>query len=257
MDKQDKRKHEHYELLNLLGYGLAKFDKEFIAQFGFKSKSRFYEYLIGIGVCETVGTIKNRQDMLDPFFENGRSGWWQKSEQYISRKLFIDSLFGKEDVKGFSEIVKLYLTQDFQIDFQSGKKVSPVLKSRFKQLQETGREAELYFFNNYRFVEIFKGGLIQDARLLGDGYDFQIENNSKYYLAEVKGVRNNAGGVRLTKNEYEKAIEYKDDYVLVVVSNIIETPKITPIANPVFNLKLRENSITSTQISYHSEQLKW
>ena len=68
MEKQDNRKHEHYELLNLLGYGLAKFDKEFIAQFGFKSKSSFYQYLIEIGVCETVGTIKNRQDMLDPFF---------------------------------------------------------------------------------------------------------------------------------------------------------------------------------------------
>jgi PhoH-like ATPase len=39
--------------------------------------------------------------MLDPFFENGRSGWWQKKEQYISRKLTIDSLFGNENVKEF------------------------------------------------------------------------------------------------------------------------------------------------------------
>lgn len=257
MEKQDNRKHEHYELLNLLGYGLAKFDKEFIAQFGFKSKSSFYQYLIEIGVCETVGTIKNRQDMLDPFFENGRSGWWQKREQYISRKLFVDSLFGNENVKGFSEIVKLYIKQDFKIELKIDSEISPVLKSRFKQLQQTGQEAELYFYNNYNFVETFKGGSIQDARLFGDGYDFQIENNSKFYLAEVKGVRNNAGGIRLTKNEYEKAIEYKDDYILVVISNIIETPKITTIENPILNLKLKENSITSTQVNYHSEHLKW
>lgn len=257
MQKEDRRKHEHYELLNLLGYGLAKFDKKFIAQFGYKSKSDFYEYLIQIGVCETVGTIKNRQDMLDPFFENGRSGWWQKKEQYISRKLTIDSLFGNENVKEFSEIVKLYIKQDFKTELEVESKISPVLKSRFKQLQQTGQEAELYFFNNYNCVDNFKGGIIEDARLFGDGYDFQIENNSNFYLAEVKGVRSNIGSIRLTKNEYEKASEYKNDYVLVVVSNIVINPKITTIENPILNLKLKENTILSTQVNYHSELLKW
>lgn len=257
MEKTDKRKHEHYELLNLLGYGLAKFDKKFIDKFGFQSKLAFYEYLIKIGVCETVGTIKNRQDMLDPFFENGRSGWWQKKDQYVSRKLFIDSLFGNENVEEFSDIVKLYLKKDFKVELNIESKISPVLKSKFKQLQETGQEAELYFLNNYGLIENFNGGLIQDARLFGDGYDFQIENNSKFYLAEVKGVRNSSGGIRMTKNEYEKAIEYKNDYVLVIISNIVETPKITTIANPILNLKLKENTITSIQINYHSENLKW
>lgn len=257
MEKEDKRKHEHYELLNLLGYGLAKFDRNFINEFGFNSKSDFYQFLIKIGVCETVGTIKNRQDMLDPFFENGRSGWWQKREQYISRKLFIDSLFGNENVKGFSEIVKLYIKQSFKIELKVEGMISPVLKSRFKQLQQTGQEAELYFYNNYNNIENFKGGLIQDARLFGDGYDFQIENNSKFYLAEVKGVRSKIGGIRLTKNEYEKAVEYKNDYILVVISNIVEKPKITSIENPIKNLSLSGHTITSTQINYHSENLKW
>jgi len=31
-------KHEHYELLNLLGYGLLKFNHEFIKQFDYKNK---------------------------------------------------------------------------------------------------------------------------------------------------------------------------------------------------------------------------
>lgn len=31
-------KHEHYELLNLLGYGLSKFNHEFIKQFDCKNK---------------------------------------------------------------------------------------------------------------------------------------------------------------------------------------------------------------------------
>nr|CBX30956.1 unknown protein [uncultured Desulfobacterium sp.] len=34
-------KHENYELLNLIGYGLAKFDMDFVNEFGFKTKTAF------------------------------------------------------------------------------------------------------------------------------------------------------------------------------------------------------------------------
>jgi hypothetical protein len=89
MSKSDSRKHENYELLNMIGYGLAKFNDKFVKQFGFKTKTAFYQYLIKLGVGDTIGTIKNRQDLLDPFFESGRRGWWQrknngKAENYLS-----------------------------------------------------------------------------------------------------------------------------------------------------------------------------
>lgn len=256
-EKIERRKHKNYELLNLLGYGLAKFNDSFVKQFGHNSKTSFYKYLIDIGVCETVGTIKNRQDMLDPFFDNGRKGWWQKKEQYKSRKLVIDSLFGSEDVSHFAKIVKLYLCRDFDVGSKSPVIISPVLKSKFQQLQETGREAEMYFLNNFELVEDFRGGIIEDARLFGDGYDFQIENNSKFYLAEIKGIKKASGSIRLTQNEYNKALEYNNDYQLVVISNIIKSPKIIVIQNPVDSLKLTQHSILTTQINYHSEFLKW
>ncbi len=59
------QKHKNYEILNLLGYGLAKFDKDFIRQFGFESKTEFFDFLIKQGVSETVGTIKNRQSLSE------------------------------------------------------------------------------------------------------------------------------------------------------------------------------------------------
>lgn len=257
MSKTDSRKHENYELLNLLGYGLAKFDNAFVKQFGFETKTAFYQYIVNLGVCDTVGAIKNRQDMLDPFFDNGRRGWWQRKNQYISRKLFIDSLFGEENVQSFTNIVKMYLQKDFKVVLPLEQQISPVLKSRFKQLQETGVEAELYFYHNYQSLLIFENGIIQDARLLGDGYDFQIEKNNSFLLAEIKGVRLSNGSIRITKNEYQKALEYKNNYILVVVSNLIETPKITAIENPTNKLKLTENQIVSTQINYHTENIKW
>lgn len=255
--KNDNRKHEHYELLNMIGYGLAKFNEKFVKQFGFKTKTDFYNYMVKLGVGETVGTIKNRQDMLDPFFDNGRRGWWQRKEQWISRKLFIDSLFGSEDAASFAKIVKMYLAKDFKVDVGETIPVSPLLKSRFKTLQATGQEAEFYFLHNYQNVPVFENSEIEDARLFGDGYDFQLSKDSIFWLAEVKGVRMEAGSIRMTKNEYEKAREYKDDYFLVVVSNLAEVPKMTPIENPVKQLKLTQNKIVSSQVNYHSETLRW
>ena len=41
-------KHPHYELLNLIGYGLAKFDDTFIKEFQCSSKSEFYRYIVSL-----------------------------------------------------------------------------------------------------------------------------------------------------------------------------------------------------------------
>ena len=85
-------KHKNYEILNLIGYGLAKFNDAFIREFGCDTKTSFYKFCLENGIADTVGTISNRQDLFDPFFpENGRRGWWQKGDAYIHRKIFIDN----------------------------------------------------------------------------------------------------------------------------------------------------------------------
>ena len=71
--------------------------------------------------------------------------------------------------------------------------IEPITQSKFKKMQETGLEDKLYFMNNYQNIELFVNGVLQDARLFGDGYDFQIAINSNNYLAEVKGIRQNKG----------------------------------------------------------------
>lgn len=102
-------KHPHYELLNLIGYGLAKFDKLFIKEFQCSSKSEFYRYVVSLGIAETTGVVKNRMDLFDPYFDNNRKGWWQKAEVYRFRKDLIDMMFGNEDVHSYAEIVKMLL----------------------------------------------------------------------------------------------------------------------------------------------------
>lgn len=132
-------------------------------------------------------------------------------------------------------------------DFQSiaNEIQKPIVKSRFKKLQETGLKAETYFVNNYDDIDIFKGGKLQDARLFGDGYDFQIDVNSGFYLAEIKGIKEGKGKFRLTENEYQKAIEYKNDYIVTLVLNLDKIPRFLQIENPVNNLKFKERKVNS------------
>lgn len=250
-------KHENYEILNLIGYGLAKFGQDFVTKFGFKTKTAFYQDLVDRGVGETVGTIKNRQDLFDPFFDNDRKGWWQKGDAYIHRKKLIDSLFGDYDASDFSKLIQLYLQSNFKIDGLDAIAVSPIIKSKFKQLQLTGREAEMYFMDNYREIDVFRDGLLEDARTLGDGYDFQIQIDSRFMLAEVKGVRSTVGKIRMTEREFKCATDYKSEYGLVIVSNLESAPKMTTIFSPIENLRLEKMFNTQPQITYHSESLIW
>ena len=66
----------------------------------------------------------------------------------------------------------------------------------------------MYFISNYNSIDIFRDGVIEYARLYGDGYDFQVNVNNNSFLAEVKGIREKKGKFRLTENEYLKAEEY-------------------------------------------------
>lgn len=252
LDKKEKIS----EVMNLIGYGLAKFDNDFAREFGQPTKSAFARFVVALGLANTTKAVSNRMDSFDPYFDNGRKGWFQRNQrEHI--KLFIDSLFGQEDVHGFANIVKLYI-KDIDSDITLvTENLSPVQKSRFKQLQETGNEAEFYFINNYKSIPIFETGILEDARLWGDGYDFQVQCNSSYFLAEVKGVRKSQGAIRMTHNEYNKALEYKNDYVLVVVSNLERIPKLAYIENPVAKLCLTPKEQTATQVNYYSENVVW
>lgn len=250
-------KHKNYEILNLIGYGLAKFDSAFIRQFGFKTKTAFYAKIVESGIAETIGTVKNRQDLFDPFFNNKRKGWWQKGDTYLHRKVYIDSLFGEYDVNMYASLVGLYI--ESQVDLKSlyPNGISPIIKSKFKQLQKTGREAELYFLNNYNELDFCRNGRIEDARLYGDGYDFQIQLGSNYLLVEVKGLKTSSGSVRLTQKEYECSKEYKEKYNLIVISNLEDIPKMNTINNPSENLELKSEITISQQITYHSKSMVW
>ncbi|MBO4287907.1 MAG: DUF3883 domain-containing protein [Kiritimatiellae bacterium] len=251
-----KREGADVEVMNLIGYGMAKFNYDFIYEFGVKSKQDFGRYFINLGLAKTIRSVLNRQDSFDPYFDNGRRGWYQRRQrEHI--KLFIDSLFGNEDAHGFANIVKLYIQSLKSGMVLTTTEVPPTIKTKFKQLQETGREAEFYFMNNFRSVPVFERGVLEDARLWGDGYDFQIQVGNDYLLAEVKGLRDVRGSIRMTRNEYFRALEYKTDYYLVVVSNLMKTPRLRVVESPAEQLHLTVRDQKTVQTNYYSEVLVW
>lgn len=247
-------KHENYEILNLIGYGLSKYDNAFISEFGFTTKTNFYNYCVTIKLADTGSVIKNRMDLFDPFFPNSRKGWRQKGNTYIHRKHFIDNLFGDVSVLEYANIVKMYLQENFDnVNLQTTLK--PIIKSRFKKLQETGLEAESYFMNNYNDISIFNGAVLDDARLYGDGYDFQMNVDSNYYLVEIKGIRKEKGRFRLTENEYRKAQEYKEKYIITIISNLNKIPTFITVENPIKNLNFKKVTMLSRESNeYHLKE---
>lgn len=179
-----------------------------------------------------------------------------EKDVYEHRKILIDSLFGNENVVNYANIVKLILQNEYKVEnLLIEKNIEPITQSKFKKMQETGLEAELYFMNNYLSIELFDNGILQDARLFGDGYDFQITTKADNYLAEVKGIRQNKGKIRLTENEYLKAQEYKDGYILTLVLNLDSVPRFLIVENPVYNLSFKEVKLQSKPIKeYHLER---
>lgn len=56
----------------------------------------------------------------------------------------------------------------------------------------------------------------------------------------------------MTENEYNKALEYKNDYLITLVLNMNDLPVFLTIENPVNNLKFKkEERISKPIIEYH------
>ena len=82
---------------------------------------------------------------------------------YLHRKTFIDPLFIKCDASQFADVVKLYIQDKLGGQTENLPAFSPLVRSKFKQLQTTGQEAELNFMHNFHELDIFKNGVLEDA----------------------------------------------------------------------------------------------
>ena len=71
-------------------------------------------------------------------------------------------------------------------------------------------------------------------------------------LAEVKGIRKPKGRIRLTGNEFEKAKEFQSDFILSLVTNLDDIPKLVLIDNPLNHFEFQKSIIKNEIIEYRS-----
>ena len=111
-------------------------------------------------------------------------------------------------------------------------------------------EAENYFILHFDKEEKFQDGLLTDARLYGDGYDFQVDVQEHSYLAEVKGIRKPKGRVRLTAREFwESERVLKSDFILSLVTNLDDIPKLVLVDNPLKHFEFKKNIIKNESLN--------
>lgn len=247
-----------YKVL-VVAFYLAKFDKE--ATENLKC-STFTEVknLVGEKLNINPNTIKNRRDDFDPLFSH-RKGWYQRElspthldvvknfdslSEPALRKIVEDILYAtsSDNLDILNEIVELNANDEQQED--------TVLSTR----GVTGKAAEEYFLRTYH-PEHFPGEELIDTRDLGTGYDFAIKDSKKVY--EVKGLKGSYGGIQFTDKEWGKALELKENYVVVLVRNVMEeshksTNLYTDPANR-FNAEQRLTTVVSASWNVKPSEL--
>ena len=81
------RRHENYEILNLIGYGLAKFDLDFVRAFSFTTKTAFYKSMIVRVLRIPSERSKTDRIYLSPFSVMGEKAGDKKATPICIEKL--------------------------------------------------------------------------------------------------------------------------------------------------------------------------
>ena len=97
------------------------------------------------------------------------------------------------------------------------------------------------------FLISFRGELIgsyQRCPKQNVGYDIEvITNNGRKKFIEIKSVSTFGEPFSLTNNEYSKANESREDYVLAIARQTEEKMEVCFIENPIENLKLERQVV--------------
>ncbi|WP_170937558.1 DUF3883 domain-containing protein [Terribacillus saccharophilus] len=209
-------------------------------------------------------TIKNMRDHFDPLHGH-RKGWHQdtlgpsKLEVYekfkdLSEEALVAIVRDIIDVNGYKDEIKQNIdiyTETIDTDDDDEHKS----KKKFGTRGITGKKAEEIFLNKYNAGEI--NGLnssIIDCRDNGCGYDFEVDVKPKIVF-EVKGLAGSKGGVSFTDKEWSVAKKLRDNFNLVLVSNVNDEPLIRIIKDPYKHLTAKKRVTKTIAISWSVDEV--
>ena len=235
----------------LAGYYLSRFDAVAYARFSGNSQAGVHGHLAErIGV--PASSVKLWRDEFDPIHSNSRRGWHR-------RKMAPSRLRMAEQLSTVSEVGVYRLLTDClnAPDFDVIRKLQPA-EDEFDEREQvlltramTGALAESHFIKWFENGESFFTGPLQDCRLLQCGYDFQAMHAGVPAYVEVKGLRQNVGGVLMTDKEWMTSTQLGELYFIVLIRSVeLSLPAIEVFRNPAATLSPNQNVTTVIQVSW-------
>ncbi len=221
------------EKLILAGLYLAKYDAAGLKRLGLESFLEGFN-VIGYALGARPASIKNYRDEFDPLVSKRRKGWHKRPTREYCLRIFED--YKCLDFDTFTALIQSFTGLDENILSEvRTKEDKREAESFFAKRLITGLAAERYFESVQPQISEFKGHIVENTTRLGCGYDFRLSRGSQYeFLAvEVKGLRDNTGGVSLTPKEYNVAAAMTDRFFLFVVKNFREAPYHETYRNPL------------------------
>ncbi|CAH2714787.1 hypothetical protein BACCIP111895_01963 [Neobacillus rhizosphaerae] len=241
----------------IVSYYLSKYDRKALKELKYDSfRAAFRD--IGAKLDIPPNTIKNRRDDYDSLNDNNRSGWYQK--ELSKSTLDVVEKFGNISEDALTEIVKDILFSSNEIS-----SISEILQTygdtssdrSYNNRGITGKRAEKLFIKYFNdgFFDAYQGELI-DTRDDGCGYDFKLSGESAIVF-EIKGLSSEVGGVSFTDKEWSVAKELKTKYILIIISNVFNNPRIKLIVNPYekINPTKRLTKVISVNWTFQTKEL--
>lgn len=213
----------------ICGLFLSKFDSEGLTALGFSTFKEAFNVL-GLAIHAKSASIKNYRDELDPLFPNTRQGWHKRKLRDHCQKIYETYRgYDLEDMASLvSNITGCSLTANTDADNSESES--------FAKRLLTGRAAENYFLANYQSEPEFESSDVVDVTQSGCGFDFRVQQDaaSPFNAVEVKGLRQEKGGIALTDKEHLIAGTLGNRYYLYIVKNFDEQPYAVKYCNPLF-----------------------
>ncbi len=254
------------ELAMIVAFYLSKFGEDGLARLGFRTYRQAFEE-VGRSLHVNPNSVKNWRDEFDPYYDNGRKGWYRRgirptrlkvmvtfddlSEEAL-RAVVLDTIKPESRSKVATELHSVLKEIKVSDDEQKTKK-----NVEYVARGPTGRMAEEFFVSRFRAGLTPFTGVLKDCRDDGVGFDFEIVAQNNRRLVEIKGLAKELGGVSFTDKEWKVANETQDDYFLGFVTQIPTSPKIGFMQNPARSFTPVYRAYTTVTVSWavNTEQL--
>lgn len=254
------------ELAMVIAFYLSKSSEQGLKQLGFQTYRQAFDE-IGRSLHVKPNSIKNWRDEFDPYYDNGRKGWYQRGLRPSRQKVMttFDNLSEPALRAVVLDIIKPEARQKIGNElFSTLKEIKDLEKKKkakgnveYVPRGPTGRMAEEFFISQFRAGSTPFTGNLRDCRDDGVGFDFEIASSEKRNLVEIKGLAKELGGITFTDKEWKVASEIQNDYFLGLVTQVLVSPKIGFVQNPFRNLVPVYRAYTTITINWtvNAEQI--